>query len=58
MSPDPDNPGNQRQVEVYLQGKMTGETPELPVAFEDLEEAALEALDQEAYDYVAGGAGS
>ncbi len=57
MSPDPENPGNLRQREVYLEGKLMGATPELPVSFEALEEAALEALDDEAYGYVAGGAG-
>ncbi len=58
MTPDPTNPGNQRQVEVYLEGMMAGTTPELPVAFEDLQDAALEVLDGPAYDYVAGSAGA
>jgi len=38
-----------------MQG-MAGITPEVPVDYERLEEAALEALDEEAAGYVAGGA--
>ncbi len=52
----PDQPGPRRQTEVYMQG-MADVTPDVPVAFEELEEAALEVLDGAAYDYVAGGAG-
>ena len=53
----PDQPGPSRQVEVYMQG-MADITPDLPVGFEELEARALEALDERAYDYVAGAAGA
>jgi isopentenyl-diphosphate delta-isomerase len=58
MTETPDNPGDRRQTEVYLEGKLAGTTPDLPVAFEALEAQALDALDEPAHDYVAGGAGS
>ena len=48
--------GSQRQVEVYMEG-MVDITPDVPPSFEALEEAALEAMDEKAYGYVAGGAG-
>lgn len=51
-----DGPGPARQRDVYMQG-MADVTPDIPVAYEDLEAAALEALDHEAAGYVAGGAG-
>lgn len=50
------DPGPNRQREIYLEG-LFGETPDIPIRFEDLEAAALSALDDPAYDYVAGGAG-
>ena len=53
----PKQPGPRRMTQVFTEG-MAGETPDLPMAFEDLEAAALDALSAEAYDYVAGGAGS
>jgi isopentenyl diphosphate isomerase/L-lactate dehydrogenase-like FMN-dependent dehydrogenase len=46
-----------RQLEIYKAG-LTGKTPELPVAVEELEREAGSVLSQSAYDYVAGGAGS
>ncbi|MHB9286883.1 lactate 2-monooxygenase [Halobacteriales archaeon Cl-PHB] len=52
----PDQPGPRRQTEVYMQG-MADVTPDVPVSFADLEGAALEVLEDDAYDYVAGGAG-
>ena len=52
----PDQPGPRRQTEIYMEG-MADVTPEVPVAFEDLQAAAHEALEGQAYDYVAGGAG-
>jgi isopentenyl diphosphate isomerase/L-lactate dehydrogenase-like FMN-dependent dehydrogenase len=52
----PDQPGPRRQTEIYMQG-MADVTPDLPVAYEDLESAALEAMDDDAAGYVAGGAG-
>src|SRR2546421_7745542 len=45
------------QYEIYMAG-MSGQKPELPVAYRDLEAKAKEVLTREAYDYVAGGAGS
>jgi isopentenyl-diphosphate delta-isomerase len=52
-----ENPGNARQREIFVNGA-AGVTPEVPVTFEELEEAALEVMEPEAADYVAGGAGS
>lgn len=45
------------QLSIYLQGA-AGETPEVPVSPEDLETRARENLSAEAFDYVAGSAGS
>src|SRR6266487_2762572 len=45
------------QYEIYMAG-MSGQRPEFPIAYRDLEAAAKEKLPPEAYDYVAGGAGS
>lgn len=45
------------QIEIYLAG-MGGNRPDLPMALAELEAEAREALSPEAYDYVAGGAGS
>src|SRR3954466_6637445 len=57
--PAPDAPppplGNY-QYEIYLQG-LAGELPSLPVAWEALERAAAEKLDDGACGYVFGGAG-
>jgi lactate 2-monooxygenase len=49
--------GTARQSQIY-QGGVTGQRPPLPVSLEALEQAAREALTPEAFDYVAGGAGS
>ncbi|WP_135821140.1 alpha-hydroxy-acid oxidizing protein [Halostella litorea] len=49
--------GYNRQVEVYTTRKATGETPDYPVAYEELKAAAEAELSDEAYAYVAGGAG-
>jgi isopentenyl diphosphate isomerase/L-lactate dehydrogenase-like FMN-dependent dehydrogenase len=46
-----------RQLEIYRAG-LEGKTPELPVSVEDLEREAGAVLNQAAFDYVAGGAGS
>jgi isopentenyl diphosphate isomerase/L-lactate dehydrogenase-like FMN-dependent dehydrogenase len=51
------SPGIARQMAIF-QGKLAGETPELPVAVEELEELARAVLTREAFDYLAGGAGS
>jgi len=52
---EPDR-GSDRLVEVFTEG-MAGVTPDVPPSFEELEAAALEAMDERAYGYVAGGAG-
>lgn len=49
--------GLERQLEIYRAG-LEGKTPEQPVSVEDLEREAAAVLNQAAYDYVAGGAGS
>jgi lactate 2-monooxygenase len=49
--------GPRRQSEIYLTG-LSGVTPQTPLAFEELERRARETLAPEAFDYVAGGAGS
>jgi len=56
----PNNPlfdGLQHQTQIYFRGLM-GERSSVPVALEQLEEMARRALPPEAWDYVAGGAGS
>ncbi|QDX40937.1 alpha-hydroxy-acid oxidizing protein [Salarchaeum sp. JOR-1] len=53
-----ENPGDDRQQAVYGQGMLMGETPDVPPNFEELERQALEAMSDEAYAYVKGGAGS
>ncbi len=58
MSPDTPDYGPDRQAEVYLSGMLEDEPPEFPVAYEDLVERAREELSDEAFAYVAGGAGS
>ncbi|MDA7633399.1 alpha-hydroxy-acid oxidizing protein, partial [bacterium] len=45
------------QNEIYARG-VAGVIPSLPVVLEELEERAKEALPRDAYDYIAGGAGS
>jgi isopentenyl diphosphate isomerase/L-lactate dehydrogenase-like FMN-dependent dehydrogenase len=45
------------QFEIYMAG-LSGQKPAFPIAYRDLESAAKEKLRPEAYDYVAGGAGS
>ncbi len=51
-----DEPGD-RQTEIYIEGRLEGTTPEIPVSYEELEAAAHEALADGPYGYVAGGAG-
>jgi len=55
--PPPQLPGIQRQLDIYQKG-ILGRTPPFPVQVEALEREAREKLSREAYDYVAGGAGS
>src|SRR5882724_6120418 len=45
------------QYEIYARG-LAGERPALPIATGDLEQRAREVLSDEAFGYVAGGAGS
>jgi len=49
--------GRNRQREVYSMGTLADQPPEFPVSYEDLEAAALDALDDRAAAYVAGSAG-
>jgi len=58
MTPDTPDYGPDRQAEVYLNGMLEDERPEFPVSYEDLEKRAREELSEEAFAYVAGGAGS
>ncbi len=44
------------QFEIYLKG-LGGQTPELPIGYDDLEALAAERLSPEAFHYAAGGAG-
>jgi lactate 2-monooxygenase len=53
-----DDYGPNRQAAVYKRGMLEGETPEFPVTYEDLVERAREKLSDEAFAYVAGGAGA
>ena len=57
MTDTSENPGNARQREMYVDGA-AGVEPEVPVRFEELEAAALEAMDEAGVGYVQGGAGS
>lgn len=50
--------GRERLIEIYTQGMLAGQPPALPPKFEELEATAREALDPEAYAYVAGSAGA
>jgi isopentenyl diphosphate isomerase/L-lactate dehydrogenase-like FMN-dependent dehydrogenase len=45
------------QYEIYLAG-LEGQTPELPLSYEELEQQARSKLSPEAYGYVAGAAGA
>jgi lactate 2-monooxygenase len=54
--PSPPSPGVQRQLEIYLRG-LGGQRPAQPIAPEALEAEARGKLPEEAYVYVAGGAG-
>src|SRR4051794_39203003 len=50
-------PGLKRQMEIYKLG-LLGKTPGQPVSVEELAHKAKKELKREAYDYLAGGAGS
>jgi lactate 2-monooxygenase len=51
------SPGLVRQMEIYKAG-LAGKTPEQPISIEALESEAKSVLSFEAFDYLAGGAGS
>lgn len=52
-----ESPGLKRQMEIYEWG-LIGKAPSQPVSVEDLAREAKATLKPEAYDYLAGGAGS
>jgi isopentenyl-diphosphate delta-isomerase len=49
--------GNRRVRGIYREGMYDGETPDYPVSYEDLREAAWEAMSEDARAYVHGGSG-
>ena len=51
------SPGSQRQMEIY-KGGLAGQTPRQPISVEELERKAKSQLKPEAFDFLAGGAGS
>ncbi len=55
-APSPQSGGMQYQLKIYFEGTQK-KKPSLPVSFEELEAKAKEKMSQEAFDYVAGGAG-
>ncbi|WP_330631736.1 alpha-hydroxy-acid oxidizing protein [Halocatena halophila] len=50
--------GEHRQQEIYANGMVTGQPPEIPVQYPDLRDEALETLEPAVRGYLAGGAGS
>jgi lactate 2-monooxygenase len=59
MVENPSEPyGPHRQQNVYAMGMLANQRPTVPVRYEILEREAIEAMDDEASAYVAGGAGS
>ena len=56
--PDTDRFGADRVNQIYREGMLEGTTPDVPVSYEDLREAAHDAMDEEGRAYVHGGAGS
>ena len=56
--PDTDRFGADRVNQIYREGMLEGTTPDVPVSYEDLREAAHEAMSEEGRAYVHGGAGS
>jgi isopentenyl-diphosphate delta-isomerase len=53
-----ENIGNRKLKQIYRQGMLEGESPELPVAFEEIREAAWENMSPEGKAYVHGGSGA
>ena len=56
--PDTDRFGADRVNQIYREGMLEGTTPDVPVSYEDLREAAHEAMSEEGRAYVHGGPGS
>ena len=55
---EPSEPyGQDRQRDIYAMGMLADQPPSLPVRYEDLEREALDAMDERAANYLAGGAG-
>ncbi|MFQ3318151.1 MAG: lactate 2-monooxygenase [Natronomonas sp.] len=50
--------GNEKVNRVYREGMHEGKSPDHPVSYEDLREAAHEAMDETARAYIHGGAGA
>lgn len=50
--------GNRKVNQVYREGMHEGTSPEYPVGYEDLREAAHDAMDETARAYIHGGAGA
>lgn len=50
--------GMDRQIQIYMAGRLGGQKPDYPVSVDDLEKKAAETMKPEAYGYVAGGAGA
>jgi lactate 2-monooxygenase len=55
--PSNPGPGQQRQLEIYKLG-LAGKAPKTPVSMDALEQQAKKELKNEAFDYLAGGAGA
>jgi isopentenyl-diphosphate delta-isomerase len=49
--------GQDRQRDIYAMGMLADQPPDPPVRYEDLEREALDAMDEAAANYLAGGAG-
>lgn len=49
--------GRERQSEIYISG-LAGESPEVPIDLRELEAEARRSMSEEAYAYIAGGAGT
>ena len=52
-----ENIGNRKLKEIYRKGMLEGESPDLPVSFEDIREAAWANMSEEGKAYVHGGSG-
>ena len=55
--PHPIFDGAQYQTQIYLRG-LAGQRAAVPIGLHQLEEKARQSLEPEAWDYIAGGAGS